>query len=303
MDKHGYRILLRPIISGGLIFFVLWKVGPSSVAEAFASSRWGYIVLAASLSLVFVATKTFRWDFILRKSGRRCGMGVSARSYLGGMSVAIVTPGRVGELARALFTPFEDKAPVLALALADKILDMTCVFAVACLGAFHVVGPSAGVPTVMLGGGLVVSLFKPTLFRIAAKPLRPWTGLASRIDRSVTAVASIRPRHMVFALALAMATFLLAIFQFHLILFSFNVQPFLTSATVMPLLVLANFVPFVMSGIGAREGLSIVLLRPYGVEAAAAVNTALLLFIFNTAAPAVIGTFVARRTRDERNGE
>jgi uncharacterized membrane protein YbhN (UPF0104 family) len=108
---------------------------------------------------------------------------------------------------------------------------------------------------------------------------------------------------MIIAFAVAMATFLLAVVQFHLILYSFNAQPFTTSVIVMPLLVMANFVPFVMSGIGAREGLSIVLFRPYGVEAAAAVNTALLLFIFNTAIPAVIGTFVAGGRADRRSRE
>jgi len=301
VEKRNYKVFVRLLISGGLISYVLWKVGPSSVAGAFAASRWGYILFAASLSVVFVALKVLRWNFLLRSSGRRCGLGDCARSYLGGMSVAIVTPGRVGELARAFFTPFEDKTPVLALALADKILDMTCIFAFACLGAFRVFGPSAGVPVMMLSSAFVVSLFKPSLFRIVLRPLRPWTSLISRVERSVEAVASIRPRHMIVAIAMAMATLTLAIFQFHLILSSFDARPFMTSATVMPMLVFANFVPFVMSGIGAREALSIVLFRSHGVEAAAAVNTALLLFIFDTASPAIVGTFVAgRRTAGRR---
>jgi hypothetical protein len=301
VEKRDYKVLLRPLISGGLISYVLWKVGPSSIAGAFASSRWGYILFAASLSVVFVALKVLRWSFLLRSSGRRCGPGDCARSYLGGMSVAIVTPGRVGELARAFFTPFEDKTSVLALALADKILDMTCILGFASLGAFRVLGPSAGVPVMALSSALIISLFRPSLFRVVLKPLRPRTGLISRVERSVEAVASIRPRHMFVAISMAMATLTLAIFQFHLILSSFDSQPFMTSATVMPMLVFANFVPFVMSGIGAREALSIVLFRSHGVDAAAAVNTALLLFIFDTASPAVVGTFVAgRRTAGRR---
>ena len=303
MKKRDYKVFLRPLISGGLISYILWRIGPSSIAGAFASSRWGYILLAAALAVVFVALKVLRWSFLLRSSGRRCGLGDCARSYLGGMSVAIVTPGRVGELARAFFTPFEEKAPVLALALADKIIDMTCIFAFACIGAFRVIGPTAGVPVIVISCALTISLFRPSLFRITARPLRPWTSLISRVERSVEAVACIRSRHMIVAIAMAMATLTLAIFQFHLILCSFNEQPFMTSATVMPMLVFANFVPFVMSGVGAREALSIVLFRSYGVEAAAAVNTALLLFIFDTAAPAVVGTLVAgRRTAGRRDG-
>ena len=92
---------------------------------------------------------------------------------------------------------------------------------------------------------------------------------------------------------MALAAMGLELSSFHFLLRVFSPTGFATAVATYPYIALAGDLPLSFGGVGIREGVAALLLSPYAVPPAAAVDAALLWFVFGILFPAVLGVALA----------
>lgn len=125
----GLALLVGIIVSRRLDLPALGAAVRGVDPRLLAAAAGGFVLL--------MALKSWRWTLLLRAAGLDYGLAASFRSYLAAFALGILTPGRLGELARAVQVRADLKAdlqPCLRSVVADRLFDLLF------LGAF---GPVA----------------------------------------------------------------------------------------------------------------------------------------------------------------
>jgi uncharacterized membrane protein YbhN (UPF0104 family) len=279
---------LRILISAAILAVVVSRLDAERLREAAARSNPLFLAAAASLAAAFTGLKVLRWRFLASHAGSPLGAADAFRSYLGGIAVGVLTPGRFGELARSLYLGKEKRLAYTMLALADKVLDVWAILACAIAGALVLLGPLAGALAAAGTVGLALAmLFAPRLASHVPARIRP----------ALEAVSFLGTGTILRAEALAVFTFGLVLVEFHALGNAFQEVPFAAAFHVLPLVVLSNLIPLSIAGLGIREGTAVLLFSGYGVGAETAVTISLLLFLLNTGIPALVGMVLTRGLR------
>ena len=70
-----------------------------------------------------ISVRWLKWYGLLKSEFPDTSKSLSARSQLGGFSLSIMTPGRLGELGRPLFLPATSRSGAFVLNCVDRSLD------------------------------------------------------------------------------------------------------------------------------------------------------------------------------------
>lgn len=275
-----------------LLGVIAWRVNPQHLISATGRLEPPRLLAAALLTVPFLYLKVLRWLFMLRFAGSAATFTDAALSLIGGMGVALLTPGRLGEVARVAYLPDSRKLRLSALVLLDKFFDVLVLVLLASVGAWTILGWEVGVVLLILGvAGLIVTL-SPRLFVRPVGFLTSKAPLGGRTREVFSALESLSPKATALYLLLTTGAFLLVIGQFGIILGgNADVSPRVAFLT-FPLVILTNVVPLTVAGLGLREGAAVLLLGHYHVPPALAAVSAFAMFFLNTALPGVAGAFV-----------
>ncbi len=115
---------------------ILWKVDLASVGQQLRSCNLALVGAALGITFVAIAVKAIRWHLMMRILDINSRYATALQLYLSGIFLGIATPGRLGELARAVYAKEEFKADgsiILATVVMDRILDL---YALAMVGIF-----------------------------------------------------------------------------------------------------------------------------------------------------------------------
>jgi uncharacterized membrane protein YbhN (UPF0104 family) len=85
------------------------------------------LIWAVLLNVPMLVVKTVRWKAVLRTQGVDYAISKAALAYVGSIYLGLVTPGRVGEFAKALHVSQDCDIPIgrsLASALVDRLFDL-----------------------------------------------------------------------------------------------------------------------------------------------------------------------------------
>ncbi len=298
MSLFGSR-MLRLGLTAALLTLILWKVSPHALVEAMRGAQGAPLAAGLLLGLGFVTLKVIRWGWLLRCVGVACTAAEALYSFLGGMAVGLVTPGRVGEVARSLYLRASDKGFVTGAALLDKLFDIAVIVAVGAAGC--AVGGYPGTAALMgvLAAGLILGPMLPEPVLDSLIALVPVAALRRMAAKLAAPLARLSRGQIALGLMQGALSFAATMIQFHVFLSAFDSSdrhvPFSATLFAFPLVVLSNLVPLTLSGLGVREGVAAYLLAPFGVPGAVAVNTALLVYASNSLLPGLVGALLAPR--------
>jgi uncharacterized membrane protein YbhN (UPF0104 family) len=126
---------------------------------------WPLVVLSV-LTVLVMGLRAFRWRLFLRAQSLPVSLGRTGALYATGVFLGSFTPGRVGDLAKAVYLRREcglswEKA--LANSLVDRLLDLGLMLALGVWAAHHwgLWGDAAtwgAIVSLVVGGGLAVLL-------------------------------------------------------------------------------------------------------------------------------------------------
>jgi uncharacterized membrane protein YbhN (UPF0104 family) len=273
-----------------LLAGLLGSVGPARLGAALAAADARWLALAAPGFLLFTWVKALRWFGLLRLGGLEVPVGRALVVYQASSFLAFVTPGRVGDLAKAGYLRRDLGAPWaagLASTLADRALDL-CVLAATAALALQVAVPAGPLRTALGIGLVALAAAAPALAWPPAQ--RAALGALSRLPLAGSAVAALRspadrladeldrlwsPRllPLVGVTALAFGCLFAGAYALARGL-GLPIGPATTAYAVAVSSVVA-LLPLSVSGIGTRDAALVLLLAPHGVRADQALSFSL----------------------------
>lgn len=281
-EKRNLLINFIKLFLTGVIFFVIFKkISFDSLLNVFYNARLVYLVLAFILSICFTFLKIFKW-FILINSIDETNFSKAVDSYLIGMSLGIITPGRIGELARIV--NLGSKLEGVGVALWDKILDLYAVLALSIFGIFYFTGFFWGILFLFILFVLLYLVINPEYLYVLNK-----LPIFNRYPQIINNLRMIKKRVLWVNLLITFFAYFVVILEGYILARAFGAGDFKALLYGYPLVMLVNLIPITVAGLGVREGTAIYLLSRLNVPANIAFNISFLVFIFNTALPALWG--------------
>lgn len=295
-SKRALFFFLKVAMSGVLIYLVIDRTGFSDIAASI-QTLGGSLVIALVFSLLFTFMKAVKWHvLVLSGAGRGSSAADAVKSYFVGMMGGLLTPGRVGEIARTVFLEKYDRGLIAYLVMVDKLFDVTAVLWLALPGLYyyaHVPGLAGALLVLAL---LSLGIFFPHLPPRWVKGLlghgKKLAGIRQRLDLIQAQLAAISPRFKLKFLGFTLLCYATVICQFFWLVENYHHCRLWMIAVSQPLIMLTNILPLTIAGLGIREGAAVALLSPFGVPQPAAVSSAFMLFLLNTAIPALVGALL-----------
>ena len=308
--KRILTILLKALISLGLLVFFLTRIDFFHFLDVLAAAKFSYIALALSIYIAGQMASSLRWALLARALRFETRYKDFASFYFIGMFFSMFTPstvggdvGRVFYLARAGGNLKEGaRAGAAASATISVLADRAVGMAVLVwIGAVTVaLFPAYGLPATIRYVTYAIAL--ACLLGILALPLlsRVLPGKAHRIGKSLHLALQSYPRHwrtLVFAMLLSLFVHSLQVWM-HVLLgraLDFDI-PWSYAFIIYPLVGTFSALPVSLNGIGLREGGYLFFLTRIGVSSEKAIAFGLLWFIVIALSSLIGGLlFVLRR--------
>src|SRR5579862_4678696 len=156
--------LVRLAATVALVAVIVWRSQPQRLASSLGRIGAGPILIALALTIPFLLLKALRWQLILRNAQSDATFTEALVSLVGGMGLALITPARLGEIARIAYLRDERKLRLSALVLLDKFFDVLALVLLAVAGAWVLLGAAAGIVFAIGGVAGLVFVYHPQVF-------------------------------------------------------------------------------------------------------------------------------------------
>jgi glycosyltransferase 2 family protein len=142
MSSHPPQLILRRLIPGLVLGFLvivgMMLLGDvQKVSQTILLFQWQYFFIAAGFTLLNYALRFLKWHFYLGQIGvRHLTIPQSLRLFIAGFPLA-VTPGKVGEVFKAVWLMRQTGTPVgrgASVIVAERISDGLAVLTLSILG-------------------------------------------------------------------------------------------------------------------------------------------------------------------------
>ena len=271
---HRSALLKLLRVFGVLVFIgILLRIDRLALLQAVTKANLLLITLALVSAFLSYGFKALRWHVLQHAAGLKPDLRASWRTYMIGIFLSVVTPGKVGDLGRAAYLKRAGSSLGLALAitLADRILDIVTIAALAVMSAGWLWGPTAGLiaGASLLGILLVGFIAWKHGARIMQLFLRPAPLLFPHL------------RGESLLLLFVTTVFGWALYFLWAILLAYAIGITLPVSTLIAVITIAGIValiPISPSGFGTRDAALVTLLAPYDISPESAVALGFLMF-------------------------
>jgi len=314
VSKKSLFFLLKIVIAVVVLIWVVQKVQYATIMKTLQNPESPrYIVFAILLLIPNLGLQWYRWFFLLRLIKSDIRIGESLMSLMGGLTVGLVTPGRIGEFGRALFISGINSIKAIGLIFIDKFYASVIVIIFGLWGVISYLGfklgndlfllaPLTGLAILATGIGIYLLLMPKHLhtFFYNISLLLPFRDKMRQFIEGIDHFKSGKAKWFLLLSVLLYSTYIM---QFSLLALSFesiSIHALITSttSTMFTKIVL----PVSLGDLGIREGAAIYFFKSFGVQKATAFNSAFLLFLINVMIPAIIGLFFIPRLGWRENG-
>jgi uncharacterized protein (TIRG00374 family) len=302
---------VKLIIGLVLLYLIYQQVNKrNDVIHAFQSASWLNIVICFVLLIPNLILQIWKWRFVLHTRFENIQMGLAAKSLLFGATLGFITPGHLGDLARAISIKDYNKLVVSGLNLVDKFSGII-IFLTTGLGSVnYIMLTKLDWPGRIQWPFLVLSVFiltiiwifalNPIWIRSIALKVRWKTSWQLKIENITSALNGLHRSTSLKILGLAFLWFIIILLQYHVLVLAFENVPLLHSFwAVSATLFTKVLLPISFGDLGIREGAALYYYSLFGVSHATAFNAALLIFLINFVIPATLGSYFVFRLRLE----
>lgn len=305
-DAAGWA--LKALAALALCAWLLGRLDAARLAETLAGVSLPHLLAALLLLVPNLGFQVLKWGLLVRAQLPAAPLGRIARSFLGGMTLGTLTPGRVGEHARAAWFG-SHRTELAALSLLDKFSSAAVTSAFGALGLLllprwdlSLFGQAAALVLTLLAlyAGAVLAWTLAGLALLLA-PARV-TGLLGRLPRLAArerfrrvhaAMLLVGRRRRLGVLGAALAFYGTFILQFTLLARGLGVDTPLAAAAAAGTMFLKSLFPVSLGDLGVRELFAANLFESLGAAPEAAVGAAFLLFLINVLLPSLAGAWAA----------
>jgi uncharacterized protein (TIRG00374 family) len=304
----GVRVAAGMVLGSAALWLAFRGIGFGDLVRATSAVRPDLTLAALASTCLTLVLGTLRWQLLFYPQHRHRRFHALFRAVIVGQMVNIVSPVRVGEIAR-LYALAEServsKTQVLATLALEKVLDLVVFgLAVALLLALMALPDGVRVKTsaqLSVGGAALVGLWLMARYAIAIArrverwlPRLPprWRSIAkSTLVRFVDGLGTLRRLHTGGALlALSLAVMTASATTNYLVMLAFDFDVPAWSALFLLVLLQVGSVPPSLPGkIGVFHYLTVIGLAVFGVERSAAFSYSIVLYAVALLPKVVLG--------------
>lgn len=280
------------LVGLGLLIYLLSQLDLSEAARILASASVPVIGFAFALLVPLIALKTIRWNRYLQAGGSWAVFSHSLRVYFSGLFLGFVTPGRLGEFARAYFVRTYvggSTSRALLTVVADRVYDLAALLLMGGLAALALPSRILGVRWIGWGA-LAAAAMLPLLLEGSARGWLQHVAVRLKLgsgpswfNRILETLAGLPEGQLMKAAALTIAAYGVFFGQGYLLARALGLDlDFFNVAQAVALGSLAALLPVSISGLGTREWAITLFLGSIGLQAERALAfSALLFLVFN----------------------
>ncbi len=285
-------LLLKVVVSGGLLAYLLSRIHPERFLQTFATAKYSYIGLAMLVYLVTQGFSAVRWTALARPLGIKTPFKAMLRYYLIGMFFNLFAPGTVGgDVSRVYYLVRDEEmraqghsvttVHATMSVLMDRAIGMVVLVWLGAAGLLlfphYAVPHTARVATFLLSVGLLLgALITPLLRRLLPEDGHHLLVKLRLMFRSYRT----HWRALLEAALLSLVVHLIQAWM-HVLMgraLDLNV-PYSFAIIVYPLVGTFAAIPISLNGLGLREGGYIFLLAVIGIGNEKGIAFGLLLFL------------------------
>jgi len=285
-------LLLKVVVSGGLLAYLLSRIHPERFLQTFATAKFSYIGLAMLVYLVTQGFSAVRWTALARPLGIKTPFKAMLRYYLIGMFFNLFAPGTVGgDVSRVYYLVRDEEmraqghsvttVHATMSVLMDRAIGMVVLVWLGAAGLLlfpdYAVPHTARVATFLLSLGLLLGALSTPLLR----RLLPEDGHHLLVKlRLMFRSYRTHWRALLEAALLSLVVHLIQAW-IHVLMgraLDLNV-PYSFAIIVYPLVGTFAAIPISLNGLGLREGGYIFLLAVIGIGNEKGIAFGLLLFL------------------------
>jgi len=213
------------------------------------------------------------------------------KSLLVGYPLGFVTPGRLGEIGRALYVKEISQSKTLRLFILDKLTNLVITLLFGSIGILFLFETQL-TPAVKTTIWLILGMTLGTLLYSIC-----FTSIVSLIGR-LAKINHFNRMNQLVLLAFSILFYFIFLAQYLLLVLNFDtINIFAAFKAAASVFLTKTILPISFSDLGIREGAAVYFFGKVGVNAAAALNASLLLFLFNIAVPAIAGLPILLKTK------
>ncbi|RMG62044.1 MAG: UPF0104 family protein, partial [Calditrichaeota bacterium] len=252
-----------------LVWLLYRQVNPGLMLldQLARANRW-FLLAGSLLVVVNIALAYWKWLLLLRSAFPDLAPGEAFGSLMLGYTLGAVTPGRLGELGRAIYLPHREPLPVTGLNLVDKFLNILVSSTVGLLGLSRFLWDRfAGLHWVYLPLLILSALVVTVLWVLVFNPcwtrgflyslvdLLPWR---RSLGRLISGLEALDRAHVARLVLLTAGWYLVILVQYHCMIQAFTPVAWgHTLQAVSAMLFVKTMIPFSYGDLGVREGLGI----------------------------------------------
>ena len=296
----GFKLL----ISAAVMLFLVHHINVGEIALTLRQANPLFIWGAFALGVPNVLLQYIKWHILLSTEKRNIARRDIWGSLFAGMTLGLITPGRIGEFGRALFIERANRLRVLGLTMIDKTL---AIFIIYFYGVWGFMFWESQFD--QFSATLPLNFAIPLLIAIAflvwkrqgwlKKSAKKWMPLKwhYRLSDLFTYSRTLSLQTVMKVSLLAALQSLTYFIQFYLLVRAFSDVALLTGlAAIASIMMAKSFLPLSFGDLGVRESAAIFFLAPLMVPKAAAFNASMILFFINILLPSLIGiVFILQR--------
>ena len=300
LRKVGFRLIGLAIL--GLL---LLRLDLGFTLKMLADVRLGDVFSALTMLPILFGLKTWRWQKLLRMQGITYRFRDSFLAFMAGIFLGLITPGRLGEMGKALYLRQDMGVPIsegLASVLMDRVFDLYTILVVGFAGLiwFRLLPPwtLAVIMVCMLGALLLpFALLSERLanYGLSIIAVLPFTGKAvswsrEAIARFQDALRPLLTPGLMIPFVLTLAAYALFFGQVKVLAVALGLKigmPYL--AVSLSVAGVITLLPISFAGLGTRDAVLIALLSPLGPSPEQTVAFSTLFFLVSYVGAGLIG--------------
>lgn len=285
--KIKLNSIIKIIVTLAILLFLFWKVEFNTVGfgETLRSVRTGYFLLSLFGVILVLGVKSYRWRMLIHNEGVIYSKYKAFAAFMASDAIGIVTPGRIGEIARLYYvrqeTPISFYAAFKTI-VSDRIFDFTM------LGWFGLSGMLFYFKTFGNYPGVYYALATLLVFIVGYIVVIKFLSIVLRFQK-ISRFPVIRFVYESFLAVIGKQSLamwgitILAYFMYFafswFIMISLHLNPsYIDVVFIMSIMSLSTIIPLSVAGFGTREATLVLLFSYYGLASETAISFSLMHF-------------------------
>jgi glycosyltransferase 2 family protein len=286
MVRPSTKFLIRLGVGIILVILLFFFVSPSAVIQSLRSANPFFLVCAVMVYAVAFLLLTIRWRVIVAHMGGSIPLGEAYQAFAGGVLYSDFTPGRIGDLTRAILV--QDRIGIhkgTVSVFVDRYIDIIVLtgLGVAAISVyssrFASILPVLAlvVLLVVFAGVTVLFLGNSWIFLMMQKiPVFNIPEFATQLQN---ALSELKDRKKVIVKGIILTLFVWVTHAMRIILITLSlgyILPLPDIFLILPLISALSIIPVTIAGLGLVEGGLMAVIAGYGIPLSVAFSIAIL---------------------------